>query len=313
MSERYARLLGDQDLVEHFLDKVLDHDFSNLKNIHAKIIQGEIGLLSFDINKQTLNATNYRHRDYKDDRKRSGLRKHIIDELVNNVRPDDDDAIKLGYGGVLPKSGLANHRQAHIIIGLPASGKSGIANKCAESNNAIIIDSDYAKRKLPEYDSYPWGASITHEESSEITNGFSNNPQGLQSIFELAILKNANIVIPKIGQKAEGIIKLARAIKSRGYQVHLTLVSLLKREATIRAVYRYYKTQRYVPLGLIFDSYGNDPCLTYYLIKNKYFDLFDSFGAVSTNMPMGENPFCIDASNERNIANIFELNKNILY
>ncbi len=32
----------------------------------------------------------------------------------------------------------------------------------------MVLDSDFAKRKLPEFDGYPWGASIVHEESSDI-------------------------------------------------------------------------------------------------------------------------------------------------
>lgn len=33
MSQKYARLLNDQDLVEHFLTKVLDCDYKDLNNI----------------------------------------------------------------------------------------------------------------------------------------------------------------------------------------------------------------------------------------------------------------------------------------
>jgi len=118
-------------------------------------------------------------------------------------------------------------------------------------------------------------------------------------------------VIPKIGQDANSIIALAEVLKKIGYKVHLTLISLLKREATIRAIYRYNESKRYVPLGLIFDGYGNDPCLTYYLIKNKMPDLFESYGAISTNIEKGGNPFTVDIKGE-NPANVYEIKENVL-
>jgi len=152
MSQKYARLLTDQDLVEHFLVNVLDFDLSTCdKNIIYNIIEGEKGLIDLDIHAQTLNSTKYRDRDYKEDKKRWGLRNEIINELLEMNRPENDDDITLGSGGALPKSGLKTDKQAYILIGLPASGKSGVANKISENNNAIILDSDYAKRKLPEF------------------------------------------------------------------------------------------------------------------------------------------------------------------
>ena len=53
---------------------------------------------------------------------------------------------------------------------LPASGKSTIANSIADLYGAYIIDSDFAKRKIPEF-GHEFGASIVHEESSIITFG----------------------------------------------------------------------------------------------------------------------------------------------
>jgi len=48
----------------------------------------------------------------------------------------------------------------------------------------------------------------------------------------------------------------------------LVVVSLDRQEACARALERYIKTRRYVPLSLIFDVYGNEPILTYYRIRD---------------------------------------------
>lgn len=311
MSQRYARLLNDQDLVEHFLTEVLDFDYSDLNNIAYEIIQGEQGLFHLGPMAQTLNATKFRDRAYKKDADRWALRKQIIEELLNHRRPNNDDEICLGYGGALPGSGIVAGKQAYILIGLPASGKSGIANTAAENYNAMVLDADYAKRKLPEFSGYKFGASVVHEESSQIVFGFRDNPRSLDALNSCAIEMGYNVVIPKIGHDAKSILALAASMNDVGYECHLTLVSLLKRESTIRAIHRFYETKRYVPLGLIFDGYGNDPCLTYHLLKNKAFEAFKSFGAVSTNVPMGHEPVCIDFT-EGNPAGAYGFDENIL-
>lgn len=136
MSQRYARLLNDQDQVEHFLDRVLDFDFSEFKNITYEIIQGEQGIVNLDLQAQTLNNTRYRDRNYKSDKLRWELRAVIISELLSLKRPENDDDITLGYGGALPNTELKRDRKAYILIGLPASGKSGIANSISEQFNS---------------------------------------------------------------------------------------------------------------------------------------------------------------------------------
>ncbi|WP_440133888.1 zeta toxin family protein [Chitinophaga sancti] len=88
--------------------------------------------------------------------------------------------------------------------------------------------------------------------------------------------------------KSENLIATAQELKRLGYEVHLTPVALPKREATIRAIKRYNKSGRYVPLGIIFDDFSNDPSLTYYLLKCEKPDLFKSFGAISTHVAFGQ-------------------------
>ena len=282
-----------------------------MQRIAYDIIAGEQGLVNLDIFSQTLNTTRFRDRDYKEDKVRWELRKLIINELVNMERPANDDEIILGFGGAVPTSGVIPAKQAFVLIGLPASGKSSIANVISDNFNALIVDSDYAKRKLPEFSLYKWGATVVHEESAEIVSGFPNNPNGIESVYNYALSKNYNIVIPKIGQDAYSIVALVKSLRELGYECHLTLVSLLKRESTIRAIHRFYKTKRYVPLGLIFDGYGNDPCLTYHLIRNKASELFKSFGAISTNVPYGDPYISIDQT-QGNPAELYNFDENVL-
>jgi Zeta toxin len=282
------RPLSNNVAVENFLKNTLGVNYAKdpkLRRIISKIVDGELGVNTFNSNSQTLNKKDMRDAEYRDDEKRWELRNLIVKELLSKKRLDNDEKIALGKGGALPKSNVKAGKQSFIIIGLPASGKSGIASQIAEDYGAIVIDSDYAKRKLPEYDSHLYSASIVHNESGCITTGFPAhyNPNGFKSLYEECIDKDYNIIIPKIGQNPSSIIELAKALKDKKeYDVHLLLTSLSKRDATLRAVYRYAETGRYVPLGLIYDGYGNDPSLCYYYLRCKFEQLFASFGVLLT-------------------------------
>jgi len=311
---RYSRLLIDIKQVDHFLNEVLGFEAqAGEEKISFKILASEKGLVDYENpGVQTLTFDNNRISEYRFEADRWKLRKRVIDELLTNERLDDDEAIRLGKGGALPRTGIRQEKRAYLVIGLPASGKSGISNMIADDNHAIILDSDYAKRKLPEYHELPWGASLVHSESSQIVTGFNPNPHKIAALQSLCIQNGYNIVIPTIGQDAERLIDLASAFKGIGYEVHLTLVALPRREATIRALRRYHRTDRYVPLGMIFDDFGNDPTLTYYVLRCKKPQLFASLGAISTNVGLGEAYYSFDVIGN-NPADKFQLRKDLLY
>lgn len=292
---QFARPLHNKELARQFLTHVLGVDLPR-SNIVSKIVDGELALANIDIeHNQTLNSPNYREDYVKNDDKRWELRKKIIEDLINLPRLENDDKIKLGKGGALPLTELRSEKQAIIIIGLPASGKSSIASKIADNYGAIILDSDFVKRKLPEYKQHIYGASIVHEESAEITFGFSQNKEKLKSLSDMCLENGHNIIIPKIGQSAANILKLSRSLKeNNGYEVHLISVELIKRKATIRALERFKSTKRYVPLSMIFDEYGNDSHLCYYYLRSKYREEFKSLGAISNDVDRGSSPICTD-------------------
>lgn len=313
MSQHLSRPLNNKDLVDEFLARTLQFDSKKTRGIIDKIVDGEIGVINSNIHPQTIQSTSFRDRRYKDDIKRWEMRKDILRELYSLKRLEDDEDIVAGKGGALPFADIKNNKQAIIITGLPASGKSTVAAKMAERYGAVIVDSDYAKRKMPEFKKHLYGATVVHEESSQLTFGFKiDNPDNVKSLYEMCLAKGQNIIIPKIGQSPGSIFKLAQTLKNEnGYAVHLILVTLPKREATIRAIYRYNKTKRYVPLGLIFDGYGNDPTLCYWYLRCKFADHFQSFGCLSNDVPQGKDPVCTDMIGD-SPAGIYEFKELIL-
>jgi predicted ABC-type ATPase len=198
----------------------------------------------------------------------------------------------LGVGGALPRTGSArSDRNAYIVTGLPASGKSTLVNKIADDLGAVIVDSDFAKRKFPEFDSSA-GAQLVHEESALIVEGGDADEHG-------------EVEPSLLGHNQRSIEKLRDALKSSGYHVHLTTVVLSRSQATVRALHRFLETSRYVPLGLVFDNYANDPALTYYKSRVSHLNNpsdWESFGALCSQTGKYK---VLDCSNDTNPAAMF--------
>lgn len=297
----FSRRLDDSDLIEHFLVNVLEFRPKNLNEVVVQIKSGEIQIKSYPDEVCTLRSTKHRSRNYSENTNRWELRGQIVKELFSEKRPDQDDKIALGIGGALPNGDLKSEKKAVVLTGLPASGKSGIANELADKLGAIILDSDFAKRKLPEFEDGPGSASLVHEESDLMIFGSNQikTPDDFKPLFQFAIEMGYNLVIPKIGHTLNGVVKLGETLKNLGYETHLVCVNLDRKKATIRAINRYMTSKRYVPIGLIFDGYANDPLGTYFLIKDGI-DVegtpYDSFALISTDVELGKPPRILQIS-----------------
>ncbi|WP_333862810.1 zeta toxin family protein [Sphingobacterium sp.] len=291
MANRTSRPLNNFELVEHFLENALSININDdeMYNVVSQVVSTELNIENFDESLISLNSKSYRISKYRKDSERLSLQNQIVLELLTQERLKNDEDIVLGKGGAFPLKPVKAERKAFIVIGLPASGKSGISNIIADEYGAIILDSDYAKRKLPEFSALPFGATLVHEESDKIVFG-NGNHKSFKSLFDHCIETEANIVLPKIGSNVESIIKLIEILKKANYFVHLTLIELDRVKATKRALKRFHISKRYVPLGLIFDTYANNPTTTFYKIITHNNTILDSFGSVSTDVKEGEKP-----------------------
>jgi hypothetical protein len=299
MEELIAREIRSPQQIRNFLNEVLQYEYEKKLEIIEKIAEGESGLIAHKHFKDnnTYDKDEYRSDGYVTEDERWALRKQIVEELLTKERLSDDDKISLGNGGALPQTGLKSENQAYIIIGLPASGKSGIADTISDNTSSLIIDSDYAKRKIPEYYSYKYGATLVNKESNRIVTRFTDKPLrfvDIKPLTEICLLNKHNVVVPKIGNNIVDLVNLSNGYRQFGYNTHLVLVNLDRRKATIRAIGRYIDKGRYVPLTLIFDVFGNDPILNYYKLKNHLPNSFDSFGMITTDVEKGQKPLCVE-------------------
>jgi len=263
--KNYSRSLNNNFKVHDFLTRILGLKNTRKLGDNVQEIVTAEKLIESTTAESTLEYKVNRHPYYSTDGERLKLRKQIFKELITKRILNDDDKIKLGYGGTRPEKHLA-HRKAFIVTGLPGSGKSYVATQVSSHCNAAIIDTDFAKRKFPEF-KLPQGSTIVHAEAAKVMFEVAGNEP---SVFEAMTIHGANIVIPKIGDDVDSILDLRDyLIKQAEYnEVHLVTVSVERDVATRRVLERFLKSGRYVPLSVVFDEFANEPTLTYYRLKN---------------------------------------------
>lgn len=279
-----ARCLHNNPLAYRFLTDALGIPNQEASTLSSKISSVELLLNSKELKSTLIDGEN-RQPLFSDDSTREMLREKIFQQLITTSRLADDEDIKLGKGGARPQNSPSQDKQAFMVLGLPASGKSTVSNVLADEYNAFLVDSDYAKRMLPEF-SDDFGASIVHQESTLITFGL-NNPkyQHEKNLYEYCISQSFNMILPQIGNNHSNVRDIRDSLISKGYDVHLVLISLDRKKSCIRALERYRKTNRYISLGYIFDVCANDPILSYYRVKND--QQWSSFCKISTDTQQG--------------------------
>jgi len=294
-----ARPLATDEQIEEFVHSILDiKDSEDKRNAINLIYRGESRITELS-EMHTFLFPTFRDSQYKIVTQREKLRKGIYEELIGEMRPEDDEDIRLGNGGALPRIGsLKKEKKAYIIIGPPASGKSFFSNRISDTFGAMILDSDYAKRKLPEFYNKDNGASLVHEESSQIV--FKYPPY---NVLTHCLREEYNIVVPKIGNSVQGLFEdIVQPLYELGYAIYLVLIELDRFKATQRAFNRYVTTKRYVSLAMIFDVFSNDPILSYYRFVERYGKYFSGFCHFSNDVKKGDPPILVEKNGADDIV-----------
>jgi predicted kinase len=268
----HRRPLRDQKLAEEFiggcfLKSVIFHDERGVvvaPTALAKKVRDAELLFETGADGSTMTQRNQRVGEWQSDVKRAALRDQIVTGLIEMDRLPNDDEITLAAGGARPLSGIKTANVAILLTGLPASGKSSVVNRIADEYGAYVIDPDYAKRKLPEYDGSMMGASLVHEESTALTLG--KNYEGV-NLLQYCMAVGANVIRPMVGEDQKSLEAFREFLKGNGYEVHLCVIDLPREISTERALRRFLSTGRYVSLSYIYDQCANDPALTYYRIR----------------------------------------------
>ena len=194
---------------------------------------------------------------------RQELRREIADKL---------------YGkGAKKKEG-----RAWLVLGLPASGKSTIADPLVEREGALLIDSDEAKKLLPEF-SNGLLAGAVHAESANIAD----------EVMIEALSKGDNVVLPIVGKTLSSLNEKRKKLEDAGYEVNLVYVDLPLEKAIERTKARFRHTGRLVPPRYL-QSVGLKPRQNYDKIKTE--KGVDSYEAWDNDVLRGETSRLIERS-----------------
>lgn len=297
------RLLEHPGAVKQLLLEVgYPPDDENIDDLCMKIAIQE-ALVNSTFARGTLRHERTRHPRHASPKARGLLYVRILFELMAWPRPKKDDDVRLGRGGALPPSCPVNQkRKAFLVLGPPASGKSTISNRLADQHAAVILDSDYAKRKLPEYSdgilapavhtesvALIWGPETSKANSTKRTS--AEVPTGL---LDLVVTYGHNLVFPTTGSSTRTIRELRKRLREESYETHLVLVDLPPEKATLRAIHRFKKEQRYVPLAYVLDEVKDRPKRTFERIKSD--PEWTSWAEYSTDVPRNMQPSLVDHS-----------------
>lgn len=193
----------------------------------------------------------------------------ILDDLY-------DDAKLLAHrslGKSIPTNDpIAKDKTVTLIVGPPASGKSTFANKFAIEKKSMIIDSDEAKKTLPEF-ANGIGSNAVHLESKMMA----------EHLTKRAIAQGENIILPRVGHKLDDVKQILEEFKSKGYRTEVLLIDVSPAEAFKRMIQRFLDTGKLINIDYM-ESIDIKPKQVYNSIKTK----FDGYAEINANGKFGE-------------------------
>lgn len=141
---------------------------------------------------------------------------------------------------------------AVLMGGSPASGKSTFLKSYRPyllSNNLFKVDADEIRAKLPEYKG--WNATQTHEETGDIV-------KTLISDRNIGVPCKFDFIYDGTMTNVKKYLTLIDLLKDEGYEVFVVFISNIpKKVVQKRALERYKKSGRFVPMSVIDDFYKN--------------------------------------------------------
>lgn len=265
--------IDKQYIASKIVDKLIN-DKEKQQQLTENIYQLELeSKLLF--NYSTYKSHIFRNFKYEKNNDRNTIRRKILKELISFDIPINEDNICLGSGGCAPA--FVTKHNFFQIIGLPGSGKTYMANIISKKYGAYLVDSDFAKRKFPEFESFSCSSSLLHEEANELTYSLEIN-----SLFKYCIQNEFSMVVPRIGYLYESLSNTLKLVKNNGYNVYLILMDMDSTESIKNCYKRYSKTGRYIPLLKILNDCGSLPKENYDLIKNDNY--ISGYALIATNL-----------------------------
>jgi len=197
--------------------------------------------------------TEYLYDNFKTSKIKTPERELLRNKILNDEFEDQ-----------MQKGPKRQEKKATILIGLPGSGKSTIANPLISEMGAFIIDADEFKKRIPEFQNDKRMVSAVHHESVDLADKFMD---------ELSD-NGYNMIIGKVGGDYESIKYILDNLQEKGYSLDIILNDVPFEVAVDRTIGRFDRgeSDRFVPFWTLktadknifstFDKALNHPAIT---------------------------------------------------
>lgn len=210
---------------------------------------------------------------------RESLQQGVLEKLLKMGSADIDSNGKCTYNGI-----VGRNSRIDIVIGLPASGKSSaLVEPLSHEYKSRIIDSDEAKKLLPEFNN-GWGAGVVHKESKEIN----------QKLILTSLVKKENIVLPVVGSNYQELKNQLTLFRQNGYKVHLHFNDIPRNKALGRMLKRFVDQGRFLDPQLSY-KYQDKVNQVYEQLKQEG-EIVDGYSKWSNDVKRGEQPKLLETN-----------------
>ncbi len=259
------------DDVNEWLSEGLNN-VAQIMNIDKEQLKARISEQEGEIAKRKLHPTIDDHSD-----ERKALRLSILADYIDLYQDARKD------------------RRAVIVLGQIASGKTSYCKILENGGENAIVDVDFIKQGhgfmqalKSDFDNGR-GTDMIHEEASMLAKEYLN----LMSNF------GYNLVIPKAGTEFSSIDKIARLLKSKGYNIMLCYIDLPIKKCVERNFYRFiYELKQGVPSRLVpfnvIENIDDKPFKTFSKFLMEHSPYIDQYSAFSNDVEQGEEMIPID-------------------
>ena len=188
----------------------------------------------------SINRTDNEKNFNKEKSKILGFTKEFLNNREIIIGRDKYKGYKAALKAIYKNGAERKDRIAHIIVGLPAAGKSRYTNELKKITKGIVVDADDFKKILPEYKD-GLGTSAVHKESKMASMMF----------FIKAIINGDNIISPILGRSKEALETMIDNLKKFKYEINITHIDVPVNTAKLRNFKRAILSGRYVDDNII--------------------------------------------------------------
>ena len=153
-----------------------------------------------------------------------------------------------------------HNRQAYVLLGNIASGKSTFAKSLEKSKQAIIIDPD--RFKMGEHTKHGFfeGFTSLYQEDTDRERLQEPSSAAAKMVLDNVSATGMDIIFPKATTSLEKLHKQLQILRDRGYDIHLIQIEAPIEDCANRNYFRYLINEyqkdshgRFVPVQVIKD------------------------------------------------------------